>query len=54
MKIQKNGGRGAGAVVGVQGGCDRTIEVFWKMRKKSGWGFGRGQVGVGGGGGGSG
>ena len=37
MKIQKkNGGGGVGGVVGLggQGGCERRIEVFVKIKKK--------------------
>ena len=54
MKIQKKkwgvgrGGVGLGFGLGVQGGCERIIEVFVKIKKKwgggrvwgSGWGFG--------------
>ena len=53
------GGGGVG-LVGGQGGCERRIEVFWKIHKKKigggGGREGRGQVGgqFGGGGGGSG
>ena len=51
MKIQKNRGVGrwiwGGVGLGGQGGCERRIEVFEKIQKKSGEG-----VGWGGGGGG--
>ena len=49
MGGQGGGGRGW---VGGQGGCDRRIEVFWKIHKKKiqGGGVGLGEVRVGGGG----
>ena len=60
MKIQKKkkiGGGGGGVEgrvgLGVQGGCERRMEVFVKIqkKKKSGGGSGGGTVGGGGGGG---
>ena len=44
MIIQKNGGFGGGG--GVQGGCERRIEVFVKIQKKMGGGV-RSGVGLG-------
>ena len=41
---------GGGSGWGVQGGCDRRIEVFWKIHKKKSGGGGGGGVGLGGGG----
>ena len=41
------GGGGGG---GGQGGCERRIEVFVKIKKKMGWGREGGGVGFGGGG----
>ena len=43
MKIKKKcggvgtGGGGSGFFGGVQGGCERRIEVFVKIKKKSVW-----------------
>ena len=42
------GGLGVGGRVGGgQGGCERRIKVFVKIKKKNGGGVGGGQVGVG-------
>ena len=41
-------GSGAGVVLGIQGGCERRIEVFGKIHKKKSGGGGGGWVGGGG------
>ena len=48
MKIQKKNWGGGGLGWGVQGGCERRIEVFVKIQQKENLGW------IGGGGGGSG
>ena len=46
-KFKKNGGggRGGGVGLGGQGGCERKIEVFVKIKKKKGERVGEGVVG---------
>ena len=45
-------GGGGGVGLGGQSGCERRIEVFVKIQKKTFWGGGRGRGGGGGVGGG--
>ena len=46
MKFKNKWGGGVGLGGGGQGGCERRIEAFMKIKKKLGWGSGGSGWGV--------